>query len=125
MDQTIKSEYKPEFDIYSLSNYLQKDEEVIIALSIGRYDDGYPILATVNTRFNGKELIVEGCKHANWLVGKPFVKVGRLLRFFVDELYKKQIIANQLYIRHPYKYAKVKRDGKHISLQKLIGNKST
>jgi hypothetical protein len=105
----------------AMDTVLYNGEEVILPFKVDEYDDGYPIFSVIITTYNkqNRAFIVKKCADANWLIGKVYYKLGPLYRSFMNTLVKKKKIQ---YIPHinTLKRTVVKRDNKHISINRLI-----
>lgn len=100
------------------SDLLQQGETVYLTVGIGRYEDGYPILSTATSVYDGRAFTIHSCDDVPEMIGQSSDKPGGLLFQFIRGLKR----ARKL--RHTpkasvWRHCYVKRNGKHISFSRL------
>lgn len=106
------------FTTKRICDLLHMGETVYITVGIGRYADGYPLLSSVITWYDGRSFRVTACDDMPSLIGRSFEKPGTILYEFIrglQEAGKLRHTPKMSVWRHCY----VKRDGKHISFHRL------
>ena len=101
----------------SLSDVLQRNEEVTIEIKTG-LNDGVQTYAVALTVFDGTNLNVTQCDLATSLVGMKSSKPGEILYRFMEELKEGGQIKNTFGIA-PWKLCFVERNGVRVSLEEL------
>jgi len=101
----------------SLSDVLQRNEEVTIEIKTG-LNDGVQTYAVALTVFDGVNLNVTQCDLATSLVGMKSSKPGEILYRFMEELKEGGQIKNTFGIA-PWKLCFVERNGVRVSLEEL------
>lgn len=103
------------------SDLLQQGETVYLTVGIGRYEDGYPILSTATSVYDGRTFTIHSCDDVPAMIGQSSDKPGVLLFQFIRGLKRARKLRHTPKVsvwRHCY----VKRNGKHISFSRLSQN---
>lgn len=117
------SEEDREIAPYVLSDILQEGEEVTFRVIVGKEADGYPKFTTAVASYDGVSLKVTECALCPSLVGMESDKAGAILYQFMNQLFDGGHLTRKFSIA-PWKLCFVKRDGQHISLNRLRKEKS-
>jgi hypothetical protein len=118
---SVPADSAPQRPAVRFSDILQEGETVYLTVGIGRYEDGYPILTAVVTRYENNSFHVTACEEVPAMIGKSSEKPGTLLYEFIRGLKRKGKLQHEIKAS-VWKHCHVKRNGSHISFSRLAND---
>ena len=105
-----------------LSELLNKDEEVLFQVIIGKEENGNLKFTTAEAVFNGVEFDVTRCELVPALVGVKSSKPGEVLYKLIDGLKESGYLQRKFSVA-PWKLCSVLRNGLRVTLDQLRASK--